>query len=314
MTMRYFLYGAIFVFLISLLTGVTQVQPGEKAVVRRFGRVLDEKPGPGLWIGLPWGLDRVDRVPVDLVRRVSVGYEPAEEETEETPPSGQLLTGDHNLVNVQVAILYSVVEDEAANYVVNQERVDGLIGCCAETVLAEWVAGRPVDDVLLNGKAALPEVLVAGVQQRIQRYGLGVRIQDASVVQLVPPQPVKADFDKVNQAQTETRTREETAKQDRTRLLGEARQEKRRLEKEAEAFAWEQTKQARADAANYEKRLRKYQKFKSTNPTYLHDLVVYMVKGIHADMGKNGGRVEPLGKNLGREITVIKDPFKGKKK
>src|SRR5438128_10228500 len=94
----------------SFLSAVTEVRPGERAVVRRFGRVLDEKPKPGLWIGLPWGMDRVDRVPVDLARRLLVGYQPdAQADSVQTPP-GQLLTGDHNLVNVQVALIYTVNE------------------------------------------------------------------------------------------------------------------------------------------------------------------------------------------------------------
>ena len=46
-------------------TGLYQVLPGEAAVVRRFGRVLPERPEPGLHLGLPWGMDRVDRVAVD---------------------------------------------------------------------------------------------------------------------------------------------------------------------------------------------------------------------------------------------------------
>src|SRR5947209_4924705 len=83
------------------LTGVTQVRPGEVAVVRRFGRVLPDKPEPGLWVGLPWGVDRVDRVPVDRVQSVVVGYQPEDAGRSELP-TGQLLTGDHNLVNVQV--------------------------------------------------------------------------------------------------------------------------------------------------------------------------------------------------------------------
>ena len=57
-----------------LLTGLTLVRPGERAVVRRFGRVLEHKPEPGLWVGLPRGMDRVDRVPVDRVQEVQVGY------------------------------------------------------------------------------------------------------------------------------------------------------------------------------------------------------------------------------------------------
>ena len=67
---RVFVALLLLLFAASLLTGVTEVRPGERAVVRRFGRVLDEKPKPGLWIGLPWGIDRVDRVPVDLARQL----------------------------------------------------------------------------------------------------------------------------------------------------------------------------------------------------------------------------------------------------
>src|SRR5947209_9355318 len=86
------------------LTGVAQVRPGQRAVVRRFGRVLEHKPEPGLWVGLPWGMDRVDRVVVDRVQSVTVGYREGGE-AGEALPAGQLLTGDHNLVNVQ-AVLY----------------------------------------------------------------------------------------------------------------------------------------------------------------------------------------------------------------
>src|SRR5436190_18960039 len=86
-------------FAASLLTGMTEVRPGERAVVRRFGRVLEHKPEPGLWVGLPWGIDRVDRVPVDLVRRVLIGYQPEAADNSQAPP-GQLLTGGDHVVSV----------------------------------------------------------------------------------------------------------------------------------------------------------------------------------------------------------------------
>src|SRR5262245_15910361 len=107
--MRYVLYLAALLFVGSLFTGVTQISPGERAVVRRCGRVLPDQPSPGLYIGLPWGIDRVDRVPIDMVRRVEVGYQANTEDAGVATPSGQLLTGDHNLVNVQVLIDYSVI-------------------------------------------------------------------------------------------------------------------------------------------------------------------------------------------------------------
>jgi modulator of FtsH protease HflK len=72
--MRYLLGIVVLVVLGYALTGVVQVSPGERAVVRRFGRVLEHKPEPGLWVGLPWGMDRVDRVAVDRVQSTTVGF------------------------------------------------------------------------------------------------------------------------------------------------------------------------------------------------------------------------------------------------
>src|SRR5205823_2734567 len=113
-----------YLFLLALiaysLTGLTRVRPGERLVVRRFGRILDDKPGPGLYFALPWCIDRIDRVAVDAVRRVVVGYQPETEEDAVIP--GQLLTGDHNLINLQLYIDYTVDPDHAEDYVVQAEQ------------------------------------------------------------------------------------------------------------------------------------------------------------------------------------------------
>src|SRR5262249_16634583 len=122
-------------FVAWLLTGITEVRPGQQAVVRRFGRVLDVQPRAGLWIGLPWGIDVVDRISVDQERRVVVGYRPEEGFDEQTPP-GQLLTGDHNLVNVQVVVTYSVDPDAVVDYVEQRDRVEELIARATEALLA----------------------------------------------------------------------------------------------------------------------------------------------------------------------------------
>src|SRR5438477_774010 len=96
----FLLYGTLTALVAwTLLSALTQVQPGERAVVRRFGRILEEKPGPGLFLGLPWGMDLVERVSVGRVKRVLVGAVSKEEEEQRDTPAGQLLTGDHNLVN-----------------------------------------------------------------------------------------------------------------------------------------------------------------------------------------------------------------------
>jgi membrane protease subunit HflK len=312
---RYLLLAAVLLFLVSLLTGVTQVRPGERAVVRRFGRVLEDKPRPGLWVGLPWGLDRVDRVPVDLVRRVTVGFNPEDSETEGLTPPGQLLTGDRNLVNIQAVIDYGVIEDEVEKYVVQKDLVDGLVARAAESVLAEWVATRSVDYVLLSAKAALPETLVEETQYRIAPYELGVRIKSASIALVLPPEQVRDAFEKVNRAQTGIQTRKYEAEQERSRLLGEAETERDRLQKEAEAFVEEQRRLAQTDAANFTKRLQEYRRFRQKNPDYLHDIWLNEIKKVLARLQEKGGRVEPLDALLGRDgVDLMQVPIQNQKR
>jgi membrane protease subunit HflK len=269
--MRYVVYLLLAVFAASLLTGATQIRPGERAVIWRFGRLLDDKPGPGLYVGLPWGLDQVERVQVDLVRRVEVGYQPGNEEYNQTPP-GQLLTGDHNLVNVQVLIDYQVIDEEVEDYVVQKDRVDGLVARAAETALTEWVAERTVDSVLRTGKGLLPRWLVQQTQQRLRPYHLGIRIQQASVAYLYPPDDVKPYFEEVTAAETSIRTREFEAKQQAERLLSEAEAEKFRIEQDARFAAQELIYRATKKAQTFEKQLAQYQKLARDDPYILNSL------------------------------------------
>jgi membrane protease subunit HflK len=301
-----YLFGILLLgFAGYLLTGVTQVRPGERALVRRFGRVVD-KPGPGLRIGLPYGMDRVDRVPVDLVRRVTIGYQPESDESDQTAPPGQLLTGDHNLVNVQVALDYSVRDDALEDYVVQAERADGVIARTGEAILAEWVSGRKVDEVLIRGKAELPLLLVERVQARIEPYRLGVRIGRASVSHLFPPEQVKTAFDDVTRAQSGMRSQEYKAREEAAKLLRNAQAEKHRIEKMTAAYVNEQIVRAQAEADTFLKRLKQYHDLRRDNP--------YMLAGIWWDqIGKlftllrDSGRVDLLDNHLGADgldITV----------
>ncbi|HEV3083302.1 MAG TPA: SPFH domain-containing protein [Gemmataceae bacterium] len=303
--MRSFLYLLAAGMLVYLLTGLTQVRPGERAVVRRFGKVVDIS-GPGLLVGLPYGMDRVDRVPVDLVRRVRVGFQPQGDDMDETTPAGQLLTGDQNLVNVQVVVDYAVDSAHIEDYVVNIERSDGVIARTAEAVLAEWLAGRNVDEVLIAGKAELPAVLTRRVAALLRPYRLGVRIQGASVSYLFPPDEVKREFDQVSSAQTEIGTTVHKARQEAAGRLNAAEAERDRLEKMTAAYLNEQLVGARAEAASFEKRLRQYQESRKTNPHYLAQIWWNEIGKIFTKLRENG-RIDLLDNHLGSDgldITI----------
>jgi membrane protease subunit HflK len=284
--MRYLLATVVLAVAASALTGVVQVSPGERAVVRRFGRVLDHKPEPGLWVGLPWGMDRVDRVTVDRVQSVTVGFR--EEGNDDPMPGGQMLTGDHNLVNTQATIYWKVRPDELEDYVAQADRVDGLLTRAAEAVLAEWIAGREVDDVLLNGKNALPSELIAGTQERVEHYGLGVQVLDARVALLAPPEGVKHAFDNVASEQANVAALLNQAEQDTESKLRVAQADKFRTEQETAAYVDRQTLLAKREAERFTERLKQYEAGRQRNPAYLRQIWEEERGKVFAKLKENG--------------------------
>jgi membrane protease subunit HflK len=263
--MRWLLIPVALVVL-YLLTGVVQVRPGERAVIRRFGRVLEDKPGPGLLVGLPWGMDRVDRVEVDAVRELTIGYE-GDPGDGSTIPAGQLLTGDNNLVNVQFTLYYKVDPSALEEFVLHAERSPAMLARAAEAVAVEWVAGQAVDDVLLRGKRVLRKELIEKVGR--QTDGLGVVVTGAEVSQISPPDDVRDAFDSVARAQTQKATAFYQAKQEAATRLQVAKGEAFRIDQAAQAAAHRSKAMAREEASSFLDRLAKYREGVKKNPDYL---------------------------------------------
>jgi modulator of FtsH protease HflK len=246
------------------------VSPGERAVIRRFGRVLADQPQPGLWIGLPFGMDRVDRIAVDRVRNVVVGYQ--DSEGEDAVPPGQMLTGDHNLVNLQVTLYYKVKPEDVTAFAMQADRVEGILGQAAEAAMAEWVAGRTVDDVLLNGKREMPVELVEQCQERIEPYHLGVQLLEARVGLVAPPDEVKPAFDNVARAQTAIATVVNRAEQEAAGRYRAAEGYRFRLQQEAAADSLGRKLLAQREAESFTRRLKEYERARVNNPAYLEQI------------------------------------------
>ena len=295
-----------------LLTGVAQVRPGERAVVRRFGRVV-ARPAPGLWIGLPWGMDRVDRVPVNFVRRLHVGFRPDADDPS-LFQAGQLLTGDLNLVNVEVAVDYTVGDiGDVEQFVLHQDRVEPAISRAAEALMAEWVGGHTVDEVLLTGKVALRDWLVTRLNDRIAPYRLGVRVQSSSITWLAAPDDVKPEFERVMIAQSRIRTMENDARQEAERLQRRAAGDVDSWQQQASAYADGKHRQADSDVKAFLARLDQYHRLRQDNPDILAAIWWAEMGKFLATMRANG-QVDVLDDRIGADGLDILQFARPKKK
>lgn len=299
-----------------LATGIAQVRPEERAVVRRFGRVV-ARPGPGLWIGFPWGIDQIDRIPVRTVRQLEIGAIP--DPRDEVSPS-QYLTGDQNLVDIKLVVEYAIDEREGEldRYAQQYEVVDDLLRREVESLVGEWMAARGVDEVLLTGRGALPYWAMEQLSTRIAALQLGIMVQRLSIDYLSPPIRVgdvlvRDAFDEVNQAQAGIQTRENLARQEGARRLREAEAIRFRSEQQSAAYRAETLGAAKAEATLFLTRLEQYRKARSTNPDALTAL--WWDEMGRTLLGMKGrGRIDLLDSRLGADGLDINQYLPPRKK
>ncbi len=255
---RVFLALILLLLAAYLCTGIYQVRAGEQAVVRRFGRVLETPRLPGLNIGLPWGLDRVDRVAVDEQRRVEVGLRAEQRASAEGVPPGQVLTGDSNLLDLHVTVFYRVTGEDpgaAAQYVLNRERIDPLLQRAGESTLAQVLAGQKVDEVLLGRKQdqeGQPLELERFIQDRlvqaIRPYDLGITITGVKLSAPQVPAEIADVFLKVNQALSMKEAARSQATSSKNAKITDARNQANRITTESEVARNQRVKLAKSQA------------------------------------------------------------------
>ena len=296
-----------------LFTGLAKVDPGERAVVRRFGQIVAH-PGPGLWVGLPWGLDRIDRVQVRAARQLSVGYNPDDANDAPGVVPGQFLTGDQNLVQARFVVEYVIDEQDSGldQYLLHRDSLDRTLTSETEAVAGSWFATQPID-AALSGRVALARALTDRLSLRTETLQLGILLQRVTIDILAAPESVRESFEAVNQAQTSIRTRRNVAEQEATRQRNEAETLRARLLGEAGSYKLEREALAKSEAAAFLVRLEQYQRLRVTNPNVLQaiwrDEMTRMLAGV-----KERGRIEVLDDALGPNGIELNQfiPTKGK--
>ena len=272
-----------------LATGIAPIGPDERGIVRRFGKIV-ALPGPGLWVGLPWGMDRVDRVQVKTVRQLTAG------DSNET----YSLTGDQNLIRAGLVIEYVVDEGHLDDFLLQRDSVDVVLLREVEAATGEWASARAVDAALLSGRSTLAVHLGQSLPDRIAPHRLGIVVQRVSIDSMNPPDDVREAFEQVNQAQSAMATKENQARQDADRRLREAESVQFRFESQAESYRRQSESLARAEADAFTQRLAQYQAVRATNPDIL--TAIWWDETGRILLGLKGrGRIDLLDSHIGKD-------------
>jgi modulator of FtsH protease HflK len=193
------LVGATALAIWLAAAGWCVVAPGEVVVVRRFGRVVDPPWGPGLHWHYPAGIDRLDRIRTDAVRRLTIGLVgPASVDQE--PSAGEMLTGDLNFLRSEATLQYRV--SSPIDHALASDRLEELMVRAGEAGLVRSLSRRGVDAALRSDRRQIAQEVRDDLQSVADRLRLGVLILGVSLTDARPPAEVAADFAEAQAAES----------------------------------------------------------------------------------------------------------------
>ena len=243
-----------------LLSGIYAVSPDEEGVVLIFGALHNDRVGPGLHYCPPWpiGATMTRRTMTNFT--MSIGFRYAEQIQGIDPPAVEMewLTGDTNIVNMQVIAQYTV--SQPSSFIFTTAEPQFLLRRITEAAVTELVGQAGIDDILTTGRSAMLEAARQRTQQVLDEYDLGILLVSMNIKLVEPPRAVIQSFQDVQNAKADRERLVNEAMGYANEILPRARGEAQRLVDEARGRREERVARADGEAARIEALLAEYAK------------------------------------------------------
>ncbi|OOZ35738.1 FtsH protease activity modulator HflK [Solemya velesiana gill symbiont] len=185
------------------------VEPAERGVILRFGEYKNITQ-PGPHFLIPV-VDEVIKVNVDQISSFR--------------HNATMLTRDENIVDIELTV-QSKIQD-AADYLFQDQSPEKTIRDATETAVRETIGKSDLDFILTEGRSSIADTIKQGIQELLVEYRTGLEVTSVNMQPAKPPEQVKSSFDDAIKA----------------------REDKEKLENQAEAYANEVVPKARGAAA-----------------------------------------------------------------
>jgi membrane protease subunit HflK len=163
----------------------------------------------------------VQKVDVENIREITI--------PESTGTENLILTGDQNVIDLAYTVRWNIKDPQRFLFQIAEP--EQTIREVAESAMRAVVARVSLDDAIGAGRSEIETSVEQNMQQLLDDYGAGIRIQGVAVNQSVPPAAVNEAFLQVSAAQQQAQS-----------YMNDAR-----------AYALQITAKAQGDAAAFEK-------------------------------------------------------------
>jgi len=240
-----------------LLSGFYMVGPGERGLVLTFGRLTSQSES-GLHYRLPAPIQSQFVVDTAQVRTAEVGYRTEVGNQNVVLEEAQMLTGDENMVMVQLFIQY-LVQDPVA-YLFHVNDAEEVLRDSAEIALRSAVGQNTIDFTMTEGRVQAQEQVRTLLQALLDQYRTGLLITEARLLAVDPPTDVRDAFHDVVRAFEDRERLVKEAEGYAEQVVPAARGQAAQMVLEAEAYREQRMIRAQGDAARFLTLLAEYDK------------------------------------------------------
>jgi len=196
--------------ILALLPAITlRIDPGQQAMILRFGSVVEADLGPGLHFHFPWPIDTTRRVDVSLIRDTYI-----------TRMAQEYLTSDENVIALTSVIQYRV--DDAYAYEFRGEKDIDLLRDVANRILVQEILKRPIDDIYTVQRFAIEQAYRDRLHDAVDALGQGFELVEARLEHVHAPTAVHRQFRDVASALEDLKRARFAADGEAIRLISEA--------------------------------------------------------------------------------------------
>ena len=259
---------------ISLISSFYQIQPDEVGMLLRFGKHIDTT-NPGAHFRLPFGIDRVIKVPIKRQLKMEFGFRTLRagvqsefQRTKQSRTEAEMLTGDLNVGTVEWIVQYKIASPE--KFLFNFRDIEATLRLMAEATMRTVVGDHSIDELLTGGREDVERSAKQLLIELNQQYDTGIKIQHVKLQDVNAPDPVKPALLAVEEAKQERERFINVAWAQYNKVIPNAKGLAEQELQEAEGYAIARLNQAQGDAKRFTDLYREYKKAPSVTRTRLY--------------------------------------------
>lgn len=184
-----------------LASGLHEIQPGEKGILRTFGAMTEKPLAPGLHLTLPLPFGSVDRVSTERIETLTLGFasDPGEpilwEKSHYIGEEHVLVGGGDDFLAISVPILYRIADPVAhAKHMLGS--AEWLASLARRSLLQEAIRLSSFE-IMTTRREELRALLKKDLQSALDERQSGIEIVEVYLRDIHPPVEAAAAFQEV---------------------------------------------------------------------------------------------------------------------